>query len=90
MLPLNIKKNSNYLFLYDSDNFQLNSREDGKSLSKSDNQKMDLERARFIKAFEKSKIPCKSIFDISNYPLDGVDKPGQIDINLIIKLMLDL
>ncbi len=76
--------------LYDSDNFQLNSREDGKSLSESDNQKMDLERERFIKAFEKSKIPCKRIFDVSKYLLDGADKPKQVDINLILKLMLDL
>lgn len=76
--------------LYDSDNFQLNSREDGKSLSNSDNQKMDIERERFIKAFERSKIPCKRIFDISTYSLDGVNKLGHIDTELIIKLMLDL
>jgi len=75
--------------LYDSNNLQLNAREDGKSLSKSDNQKMSFERERFIKAYEKSKIPCKRIFDISNYPLNKGDKPRQIT-NLIIKLMLDL
>lgn len=76
--------------LYDSDNSQLNLREDGDSLSKSDYQKMDLERERFIKAFEKSKISSKRIFDLSDYPLSVDDKPRQIDTNLILKRMLDL
>lgn len=76
--------------LYDSDNFQLNSREDGKSLSKSVHLKMDLERKKFLKAFEKSKIPSKKIFDLSDYLLDGTDKPRQVDVNLILKLMLEL
>lgn len=76
--------------LYDSDNSQLKAREDGKSLSESDFQKMDLERKKFIKAFEKSKIPNKKIFNLSDYVVDGNNKQRQIDTQLMLKLMLTL
>ena len=75
--------------LYDSDNSQLQAREDGKSLSESDFQKINLERKKFIKAFEKSKIPNKKIFDLSDYVIDGNNKQRQIDTQFILKLMLN-
>lgn len=75
--------------LYDSDNFQLNSREDGKSLSRSDHFKMDRERTRFLEAFEKSRIPCKKVFNLSNYQLNETDDSTRIDVNSILKQMLD-
>lgn len=78
------------IVLYDSNNFQLYTREDGKSLSNSVYKKMDLERDRFIKAFDKSKIPSKQSFDLSNYTLKKYDKPNQIDVNLILKMILEL
>jgi hypothetical protein len=84
----NIKKLKLFV-LYDSDNDQLILREDDKSLSNRDIQKMDIERERFIKAFEKSNFTCKRIFDISNYTLDSVNKKRQIDVNWILKLMLE-
>lgn len=76
--------------LYDSDNHQLSNREDGKSLSKKDNVKMNLERERFILAFEKSKISCKKIFDLSDYRLLGINSPERVNVNLLLNLMLDL
>lgn len=77
--------------LFDSDNVQLKKREDGKSLSGSDSKNMDRERQRFIKAFEKSKIPSKRIFNLSDFTIKGgYGEQVKIDVDLIIKLMLQL
>ena len=76
--------------LYDSDNNQLHLREDGRSLSKNDGNKINLERERFIKAFEKSRMPNKRIFNISNYSLEDGDEIRQINTDLINEQMLEL
>jgi hypothetical protein len=76
--------------IYDSDNFQLKCREDGKSLSNNNYQKMDFERKRFIEAFKRSKFSHKKLFDISDYIIDKNETTREIDTNLIIKSMLKL
>lgn len=76
--------------IYDSDNYQLNYREDGKSLSNNNHEKMDFERKRFIEAFEKSKFSHKKLFDISDYKIDKNETTREINTNSIIKSMLKL
>jgi len=74
--------------LIDSDNSQLNLREDGKSLSKKNNLKLNQERSKFLEAFEKSEIPNKSLFDLSNYYLKNTNNYYEINVSSILKKML--
>lgn len=55
------------ILLYDSDNDELRRREDGKSLSKKADKFYDLEREKFIEAYNKSRIGAKIKFDLSDY-----------------------
>lgn len=75
--------------LYDSNNYQLSNREDGKSLSNTNHAKMNLERERFKLAFEKSKIPFKRLFNLSDYRTEK-NLSGRVDLNLLLSSMLDL
>ena len=70
--------------LYDSNNHDLKKRDDGKSLSKANFEKFNIERERFILAFKKSNISSKKIFDLSNYKSDE-----KVDVNLISQSMID-
>lgn len=74
---------------YDSDNSNLHFREDGKSFSDNNNENLDKERGRFLQAFEKSMIPRKSIFDLSNYPDYSKDENNRVDVKSILKLLLE-
>ena len=55
------------ILLYDSSNDQLLSREDGKSFSESDQNKLDNERMRFLEAFKRSLFKNKCKIDLSDY-----------------------
>lgn len=70
------------ILLYDSNNESLRTREDGKSLSQAENIKLDRERELFIEAFNKSYIPNKLKFNLSELPRDKQDR---IDIAVITK-----
>lgn len=59
------------VLLYDSSNEQLRKREDGKSMSKVQDEKIDLERLRFLEAFDKSFISQKLKFNLSDYISDN-------------------
>ncbi len=74
------------VLLYDSDNNQLRKREDGKSLSEMDDENLNSERNRFIKAFNKSHFVNKIQFDLSTYLIkDERDTSKEIDIEKIVK-----
>lgn len=75
---------------YDSNNSNLHFREDGNSLSNNNNENLDKERGRFLQAFEKSIIPNKRIFDLSDYPGDSKDEKNQVDVKSILKLLLEI
>lgn len=71
------------IVLYDSNNSQLIQREDGKSLSKAKQSKLNLERQNFLEAFRKSKIQDKFLFDLSDYVIDPKDRVAKINLEVI-------
>jgi hypothetical protein len=72
------------LLFYDSNNEKLKIREDGKSFSELDDEKINDERARFLRAFDKSHFNLKLKFDLSQYTLPNMDIKKEIDITKII------
>jgi thymidylate kinase len=87
----NLYQSSIKLFVfYDSDNSKLLFREDGNSFSNNNHENFDKERKRFIKAFEKSMILNKRMFDLSDYPSDSNSKTNHVDVKTIINLLLEL
>ncbi|MGN6298549.1 MAG: hypothetical protein ACTHM7_17285 [Ginsengibacter sp.] len=74
---------------YDSNNSNLHFREDGKSFSSHKDENLDKERDRFLKAFEKSMIPDKKLFDLSDYTTHLKNESGQINTKSVLKLLLD-
>ena len=74
---------------YDSNNYNLHLREDGRSFSSNNNENLDKERGRFLQAFQKSMIPNKSIFDLSDYPDASKDEQNRVDVQSILKLLLE-
>jgi hypothetical protein len=82
--PSNIK-----LFVfYDSNNSNLHFREDGKSFSNHNDENLDKERERFLKAFEKSMIPDKRLFNLSDYPSDLENESGRVNTKSVLKLLV--
>jgi thymidylate kinase len=75
---------------YDSDNLKLRMREDGNSFSGNDDLKMNKERGRFLKAFEKSIISHKKLFDLSDYLSDFKNEPNRINVELILELLVEV
>lgn len=73
------------VLLYDSNNERLRNRDDGKSLSQAKNIKLDKERTLFLEAFDKSYIPNKLKFNLSELPND---EENRIDISIITKGIL--
>lgn len=84
------KSNVQLFVFYDSNNCNLRLREDGKSFSNNNDENLDKERLKFLQAFEKSMIPNKRIFDLSNYPDDSKDKKNQVDVKSILKMLLEI
>lgn len=84
------KSNIKLFVFYDSNNSNLHFREDGKSFSNNNNENLDKERLKFLQAFEKSMIPNKRIFDLSDYPDDSKDEKNQVDVKSILKLLLEV
>lgn len=79
------------ILLYDSNNNQLKKREDGKSLSEMNDDKLNDERKRFVEAFNKSRFHNKAEFDLSNYILkDEIDPAKEIEIEQIIQKILSV
>lgn len=75
---------------YDSDNSKLCTREDGKSFNGSDFENMNKERGRFLKAFEKSLITHKKLFDLSDYLGNFKDEPSRINVEAILSLLQEV
>lgn len=77
------------LFLfYDSNNSNLQFREDGRSFSNHNDENLDKERNRFLMAFEKSIIADKILFDLSDYPSHTENQSARIDTKSILKLLV--
>lgn len=79
------------ILLYDSSNNQLRKREDGKSLSKMNDEKLNNERKLFIEAFHKSRFRNKIEFDLSLFVLsDEKDPSKEIDTKEILRRILTI
>lgn len=75
---------------YDSDNSKLRMKECGKSFSDNDFENMNKERGRFLKAFERSIISHKKLFDLSDYLGDFKDEPNRINVEVILSLLQEV
>lgn len=83
------QSNVKLFVFYDSNNSNLHFREDGKSFSNHNDENLDKERNRFLKAYEKSMITDKRLFDLSDYPSHLKDKSGHVDTKSVLKLLVD-
>lgn len=78
------------VLLYDSNNDQLLSREDGKSFSESDQNKLDDERKRFLEAFQRSHFKNKCKIDLSDYSknIESIGSGRSIDTHKTLDVIL--
>lgn len=84
------QSNIKLFVFYDSDNSKLRMREDGNSFSDNDDGNINTERIRFLNAFQKSLISRKKLFDLSDYISDFKNDPNRIDVELILRSLLEL
>lgn len=81
------QSNIKLFVFYDSDNSKLRMREDGNSFSDNDDENLNKERGRFLKAFQKSMISHKKLFDLSDYFKNELNR---VDVEIILRLILEV